>query len=130
MEGGRCSGRARVWVAALVACSAQPALPDGPVPTVAPCARFTAEPASPEETGRRELDAELVAIGSALCAAVTTADSDAGRAALARARVPLDPRAESFVVVTDGAKAVVVGRDPPGAMYGAFELAERLRLDG
>src|SRR4029077_16787116 len=51
-------------------------------------------------------------------------------AALAATGVTLDTRAESFVLASDPTATRVIGRDPTGAMYGAFELAEDLRLDG
>lgn len=42
----------------------------------------------------------------------------------------LDPRPESFVVAPLGGVTWIVGRDAVGAMYGALQVAERIRLDG
>ncbi|HEX2658154.1 MAG TPA: hypothetical protein VHU40_07785, partial [Polyangia bacterium] len=42
----------------------------------------------------------------------------------------VDARPESYVIVPGAEQTLIVGRDATGAMYGALELAERLRLHG
>src|SRR5947207_5242764 len=63
---------------------------------------------------------------------ITIATIDDPSVATVRAAVApvLDARAESFVIAPIGGATWIVGRDAIGAMYGALEIAERLRLDG
>jgi len=65
-----------------------------------------------------------------LPAQVVLADDPTAAKALADAGVTLPSASESFVILLAGEAPLVVGSDEVGAMYGAFELAERLRLDG
>ena len=90
-------------------------------------------PTDPVAYGQCEVGAALSAVGTMTPVIVETADAadaSAALAALASTGVTLDPRAESFVLASDSTATRVIGRDPVGAMYGAFELAEDLRLDG
>lgn len=87
-------------------------------------------PSSSVEYGRCYLACVQSVVRSNARVQVLTADDRAAQAALAAARVSLDMRPESFEIVPiDGATAVI-GRDAVGAMYGAMELADRLRLNG
>jgi hypothetical protein len=65
-------------------------------------------------------------------AQVGTAADPALAAVLEASGQTLDPRPESYAVLLAHAPnaLAVIGRDEVGAMYGAFELAERIRLDG
>ncbi|HEX8950726.1 MAG TPA: hypothetical protein VF945_02725, partial [Polyangia bacterium] len=85
------------------------------------------DPPNALAVGRLELGAAL-ATTPATSVAVTTADDPA--APTSAGALALDARPGSFLVVPDAARLLVVGRDAAGAMYGAFELAERVRLDG
>ncbi len=76
----------------------------------------TAPPSGPVEFGRRDLHSALAAAGL-----------PASRVAVS---VKAGGVAESFVIRLSGGKAMVVGADPNGAMYGALEMAERLRAKG
>jgi hypothetical protein len=61
---------------------------------------------------------------------IVLADDPLGARTLVAAGVSLDARAESYVVAASAGATVVVGRDAVGAMYGALDVAERLRDDG
>jgi hypothetical protein len=58
----------------------------------------------------------------------TVADTGASEA-LEQACVKLDARPESYAIVPAEDGVIIVGRDAVGALYGALELAERVRLD-
>src|SRR2546430_3445760 len=77
--------------------------------------------------GRAELKSALAAT-SKIPTELTTADDP--NAPVRAGTLTLDARAGSFLVVPQAGRMIVVGRDAAGAMYGAFELAERVRLDG
>ena len=62
---------------------------------------------------------------------ISTVTDPAAIAAFPDALALVDPRPESFVIVPAAvAGAAVIGRDEVGAMYGALELAERIRQAG
>jgi hypothetical protein len=83
------------------------------------------EPSDPIDYGRCEISRALSDSHSTSEVRIATVgDPDAPSAD------KVDPRPESFVIVAVGATTWIVGRDPNGALYGALELAERLRLDG
>ena len=112
-------------------CAASPAEYDTAPPAECPdSAAPPDEPSSPVEFGARDLASALAETGASVTADVVTADDPRATDALAAAGTPLDPSAESFAIVPASGGALVVGRDAVGAMYGAFELAERLRLAG
>ncbi len=99
--------------------------------TMCPPAVLANDPATPLDYGRAELQRARAMAGVTAAVDLTTADDAVASAALAAARVMLDARAESFAILpAPGGGALIVGRDSTGAMYGALELAERLRLDG
>ncbi len=82
----------------------------------------------PVRYGARVLHDLLHDAGVDSCVRVLTM-ADVGAAAVLGAQ-PLSPKPEAFAVVLDGARVSVVGRDARGAMYGALELAERVRGGG
>lgn len=88
-------------------------------------------PADPAAAGSVELGN---ALGPATSAGhdhdVMTADDPRAGAVLRTSTVALDARPGSFIVVPHGARMEIIGRDAAGAMYGAFELAERVRFHG
>ena len=86
------------------------------------------EPADALAAGKAEL-ANVAAVG-AMPAQLLTADDASAAAVVHGSGVALDARPGSFIVVPRDGRMVVVGRDAAGAMYGAYELAERVRLDG
>jgi hypothetical protein len=92
--------------------------------------RCPSPPTDPLSRGDCELRDALVE--GRLSARVSVRAIDDPRAAALAARAPeaLAAAAESWAVLRDAGELVVVGRDRVGAMYGAFELAERIRLDG
>lgn len=87
----------------------------------------------PTAAGAQEIGAAIGNTGAANTTHarhVLTADDPRAATVLARSPMALDPRAGSYVVVPVGNDLWVVGRDGGGAMYGAFELAERIRHHG
>jgi hypothetical protein len=88
------------------------------------------DPTDPIDYGRCAVAQALAEVQAARSITIATIDDgavDPVRAALAP---DLDPRAESFVIAAVEGTTWIVGRDPTGAMYGALEIAERLRLEG
>lgn len=133
-----------VFVAGLSACD------DGrhqtkPLPVAQPAWQWTLacpggrDPATPLEYGRCAIDRALAELGPTTPSGaptlapgitITTADDPAVLAGAPDVAGLLDPRPESYVIAAVGDGTLIVGRDPTGAMYGALELAERLRLRG
>jgi hypothetical protein len=112
-------------------CAASPAEYDvPPPPSCASSDPPPGEPASPVDFGKSDLSSALAQTGSAASVDVVTVDDARAAPALAAAGATLDPRPESFAIVPAAGGALVVGGDAVGAMYGAFELAEQLRLGG
>ncbi len=135
--------RARlVLLAGLLAAACSRAAPPAPLTTVppspapplpadaglAPCTG--AEPTSPSEFGACDLQNAQYEVASAEPVNVLTVASAAAQAALATADVAIASSPESYAVFSSAGATYVVGRDEVGAMYGAFELAERLRAAG
>ncbi len=85
------------------------------------------EPADAVAAGSIEL-ADALPPQSRTATTILTAD-DPGVPTSA-GTLTLDPRPGSYLVLPRDGRMIVVGRDRAGAMYGAFELAERVRLDG
>jgi hypothetical protein len=88
------------------------------------------DPADPIDYGRCAVDqalAEAKAEGTINIAVIDDPSVATVRGAVAPV---LDARAESFVIAPIGGDTWIVGRDAVGAMYGALEIAERLRLQG
>jgi hypothetical protein len=102
------------------------ALGIGACATPAP-GNYDADPVDPVAEGRAELGDALSATSTVPTEVTTVDDPTAPTNAGA---LTLDARPGSFLIVPQGGRMVVVGRDAAGAMYGAFELAERVRLDG
>jgi len=88
------------------------------------------DPTTPIEYGRCALDQALAEAGATRTVGITTVTDAAGIPAAAGLASPVDARPESYVVAEVEGTTWVVGRDEVGAMYGALELAERLRLHG
>jgi hypothetical protein len=120
-RGGTCSLLAALLLAG---CSSSPPPEESLACTGAVLA---AAPTTPIEIGLRELasaQGEAKSVGP-ICV-VSVAEPRAA-AALAAASVMLDARPESFAILAAADRTWVIGRDATGAMYGAIELAERLR---
>jgi hypothetical protein len=99
---------------------------DGSASTACPPSALSGEPGSPVEYGERDIATALQRAGSSAVVRVVL-----GADASAQPALPLLAGPESYAILGDGAGGtLVVGRDPVGAMYGAFEVAERLRLNG
>jgi hypothetical protein len=109
-------------------CAASPAEYDVPPPDSCASSVPVGEPSSPIDFGVRDVTAVLAQVGSTATVAAVTADDPRASPALASVGASLDPRPESYAVVPSGSGVLIVGRDQVGAMYGAFELAEELRL--
>jgi hypothetical protein len=86
------------------------------------------DPTTPIDYGRCALDQALAEAGVTRAISIATV-GDAAPAAATLAPL-VDARAESYAVSPVGDTTWIVGRDAVGAMYGALELAERLRLHG
>ncbi|MGH7294971.1 MAG: hypothetical protein ACRELB_08560, partial [Polyangiaceae bacterium] len=84
-------------------------------------------PTDPVDYGTCEVAQALLASGSGAVVRVVLASDPSGARALAASGATLDARAESYVVTPSPDATYVVGRDPVGAMYGALDVAERLR---
>jgi hypothetical protein len=86
------------------------------------------EPTDPVDYGRCAVAQALAETGSpAAVTVVTAADAAPVMADLAPL---LDDRPESYAILARAGTTWAVGRDAVGAMYGALELAERLRTGG
>jgi len=88
------------------------------------------EPADPIDYGRCALDEASAEVHASQAVTVTTIDDPAAAAVEAALAPLLDQRPESYVIAPLNGTTWIVGRDPVGAMYGALQVAERLRLDG
>ncbi|HEV3191670.1 MAG TPA: hypothetical protein VGY54_14270 [Polyangiaceae bacterium] len=97
-------------------------------PPPGPCDGANA--ASPIEYGQCELAITLADAGNPFAAAVLLQSDPRAGDALAEAGAMLPSAPESFAIALTAGAPVVIGSDDVGAMYGAFELAERIRLDG
>jgi hypothetical protein len=99
---------------------------DGPLPI----ARCSVAPTEPISRGDCELRDALADRGLTTRTAVWVASDPRAVELLAARATALATTAESYAVLPDGDGLAVVGRDAAGAMYGAFDLAERVRADG
>ncbi len=121
----------RLWLAFfLLSSCGKPPGNDGGLPDLSPpvggntCPGLAVAPSSPIAYGLAELERALVE--AKVFASVCLITHEAWNGTLA-----IDSRPESFAIVPAASGgATIVGRDPTGALYGALELAERLRLDG
>jgi len=89
-----------------------------------------ASASSPIAYGQCELALTLADAGNPFAPDVLLQSEPRAADALAEAGVMLPSAPESFAIVLAAGAPIVIGRDGVGAMYGAFELAERIRLDG
>jgi hypothetical protein len=105
-----------------------PPLPDAG-PPASPCPDGH-QPTDPIDYGTCEVTRALADTRSAAVVHIVLASDSLGAQALQTSGVTLDARAESYAVVAASGATVVIGRDAVGAMYGALEVAERLRDDG
>ena len=88
------------------------------------------DPTGPIDYGRCAVDQALAEVQTTRAIVIATV-ADPSVASVSPAVAPLlDGRAESYVVIPLANTTWVVGRDEIGAMYGALEIAERLRLYG
>ncbi len=128
----------RILIAALacvpLACTSGNVRPDASSDvTVRPalgCTLPIDEPTSAIDFGRRAVTCALDDARMPSEFVVTTADDDRARRALPPAFALLPSRDESFVIYSSAGTTWIVGRDLTGAMYGALDLAERIRIDG
>jgi hypothetical protein len=131
------AGGAIVWAAS---CSPQgggappgddggtiPPFDAGPPPTPCPDGH---QPTDPIDYGTCEVARALADAKSAAVVRVVLAADSLGASALQAGGVTLDSRPESYAVVAAWGATFVVGREAVGAMYGALDVAERLRDDG
>ena len=86
---------------------------------------------TPIELGAKDLDAALAGIAQPpehlmISVGVPGADTPATKAALA----VLPDKPESFAIARAGNYVAIAGSDDVGAMYGCFDLAERLDMNG
>jgi hypothetical protein len=88
------------------------------------------DPSSPIDYGRCAIDQALAEVGATRAVAVVTVDGAAPGTVMASLASSVDARAESYAIAAVDGVTWVVGRDEVGAMYGALELAERVRLQG
>jgi hypothetical protein len=88
------------------------------------------EPTDPVDYGRCAVAQALGEAQTTSNVTVVTAADPAAAPILPDAAPILDARPESYAVLAIAGTTWIVGRDPVGAMYGALEVAERLRLDG
>jgi hypothetical protein len=88
------------------------------------------DPTDPLDYGRCAVDQAAAEAGAKATITIATIDDPAVATVRAAVAPVLDARAESFVIAPIGGATWIVGRDAVGAMYGALEIAERLRLDG
>ncbi len=98
-----------------------------PLDPVGTCDSVAFPASSPVTHGRAEIARALADTGGRAITHVYVDDQGCGAPLVSRAGVTLSDKPESFVIVADGNGTSVVGRDEVGAMYGALELAERLR---
>jgi hypothetical protein len=88
------------------------------------------EPTTPIDYGRCAVDQALAEAGVARAIGIATIADGASVPAAINLAPLVDARAESYAISPIDGTTWVVGRDEVGAMYGALELAERLRLHG
>lgn len=89
-----------------------------------------ADPSTPLEYGRREVSSALAQAGLSQRACLFTVWDRGVEATFSADGVPLDRSPESFVAMSTPTGVAILGRDDAGAMYGALELAERIRTLG
>ena len=88
------------------------------------------DPTDPIDYGRCALDQALAEAAATRPIRIATVADAATMPAVATLAPLVDARAESYATAAVDGTTWIVGRDAIGAMYGALELAERLRLHG
>jgi hypothetical protein len=88
------------------------------------------DPTTPIDYGRCALDQALAEAKVTRTIQLATVADAASMPAVAKLAPLVDARAESYAASSLDGTTWIVGRDAVGAMYGALELAERLRLHG
>ena len=89
-----------------------------------------ADPSTPIEYGRREVNSALAQAGLTQRVCLFTVWDRGVEATFSADGVPLDRSPESFAAKDTPAGVAILGRDSVGTMYGALELAERIRTLG
>ena len=88
------------------------------------------DPTTPIDYGRCALDQALAEAGVTRTISIATVADAASVSAAANLANLVDTRPESYAVALVDGSTWVIGSDDVGAMYGALELAERLRQYG
>jgi hypothetical protein len=88
------------------------------------------EPTTAMDYGRCAIDQALVEAQASRAIGIATVADAAAVPAASKLSPLVDGRAESYVISVVDGTTWIVGRDAVGAMYGALEIAERLRLHG
>jgi hypothetical protein len=88
------------------------------------------QPTTPVDYARCALDGALAEAQSTARVQVAVVGDAALAGGTETIALLLDARPESYVIASRGDVTWIVGRDAVGAMYGALEIAERLRFQG
>jgi hypothetical protein len=88
------------------------------------------DPRDPVDYGRCAVDQSLAAMGATRDVTIAAIDDAAAAAVHDQLAPDLAASPESFVIAPLGGRTWIVGRDPVGAMYGALQVAESIRLSG
>src|SRR4051812_1399587 len=88
------------------------------------------DPTTPIDYGRCAIDQALAEAQATRAIEIATVADAPWSPAASKLSPLVDGRPESYVISVVDRTTWVVGRDAEGAMYGALELAERLRLRG
>jgi hypothetical protein len=103
----------------------------GPVPLSLDCApAAVGDPSTPIQYGQREVDRALTDAGLKQRACLFTVWDRGVLATFSAARISLGTSPESFAAMGTPHGVAILGRDAAGAMYGALEVAERIRTLG
>ena len=108
-------------------CAATPAEMEIDPSVSCPPSTLAGEPSSPLDQAAREI-AAVVAERGAVAPNVALANAASGAAALASAGVVISSGPESYAIFASGGATWIVASDAIGAMYGAYDFAERVRL--
>ena len=88
------------------------------------------DPVNPLDYGRCAVEQASAEAHAEQAVTVTTVDDPAAASVEPTLAPLLDQRPESYVIAPVDGTTWIVGRDAVGAMYGALQIAERLRIDG
>lgn len=120
----------RALVAILISCGPSAGEPAAPSLGDCPAWALAGEPTSPSDFGRRAIDTALANAHVSATIALSLDTTPEGAAALAQSSLPLDPRAESFIVTATSGGFTIVAHDEVGLMYGALDVAEWVSTHG